>query len=259
MPAVHVTSSVAGRVLRIAMARPEKKNALTGAMYLALAAAIAAGEADPAVRVLLLHGAPDVFTAGNDIEDFLRDARKSIGPDTPAVQFIRALSGATKPVVAAVQGAAVGIGTTLLMHCELVYCAEDASFIMPFVSLGLCSEFASALTMTLAAGYHKAAEKLLLAEPISAAEALEMRIVNRVLPGGQVLAFAQRQADRLAALPPNSVRETKRLMKQAWRAQLDAALRDDLGTVARLLGSPEATEAFQAFLQKRTPDFSQFD
>lgn len=256
---MHIQSTVAGRVLRIAIARPEKKNALTGEMYLALAAAIAAGEAEPKVRVLLLQGTPEVFTAGNDIEDFLRYAQQSIGPETPAVKFIEALSTTKKPVVAAVQGAAVGIGTTLLMHCELVYCSEDASFIMPFVSLGLCSEFASALTMTLAAGYHKAAEKLLLAEPITAAEALEMRIVNRVLPADQVLDFAVRQAERLAELPPNSVRETKRLMKQVWRKQQDEALQDDFSSVARLLGSREAKEAFRAFLEKRKPDFSQFD
>jgi enoyl-CoA hydratase/carnithine racemase len=176
----------------------------------------------------------------------------------PVYRFVEALGFAEKPVIAAVNGAAVGIGTTMLLHCDLVYCADNAMFSMPFVSLGLCTEFASSLTVPLAAGYHKAAEKLLLAEPISAEEALEMHIVNRILPPAEVLPFARKQAARFNALPPTSVRQTKRLMKAGWKAAIDNILRDEATTFGRLLSSPEAKEAFSAFLARRKPDFNQF-
>ncbi len=170
-------------VARIAIARPEKKNAITVAMYQAMADAIGAAHDDGAVRAILIHGEKDIFTAGNDLEDFMKNP--PTGMDAPVFQFMQALGLSEKPVVAAINGAAVGIGTTMLMHCDLVYCADNAMFSMPFVSLGVCSEFASSLTIPLAAGFHKAAEKLLLAEPISAEEALEMKIVNRILPPGR--------------------------------------------------------------------------
>ena len=243
-------------VARIAIARPEKKNAITVAMYQAMADAIGAAHDDGTVRAILIHGEKDVFTAGNDLEDFMKNP--PAGMDAPVFQFMQALGLSEKPVVAAVNGAAVGIGTTLLMHCDLVYCADNAMFSMPFVSLGLCSEFASSLTIPLAAGYHKAAEKLLLAEPISAEEALDMKIVNRILPPGEVLDYAIRQAERFNALPPASVRETKRLMKHSWRSMTEKLILEEAKSFEKMLRSAEAKEAFSAFFERRKPDFSRF-
>jgi enoyl-CoA hydratase/carnithine racemase len=253
---VSIAVQTINGVARIAIARPEKKNAITVAMYQAMADAIGAAHEDGTVRAILIHGEPDIFTAGNDLEDFLKNP--PAGMDAPVFQFMQMLGLAEKPVVAAVNGAAVGIGTTMLMHCDLVYCADNAMFSMPFVSLGVCSEFASSLTIPLAAGFHKAAEKLLLAEPISAEEALEMKIVNRILPPGEVLDFAIRQAKRFNALPPASVRETKRLMKAGWRAMTEKLIVDEAKTFEKLLRGAEAKEAFTAFFERRKPDFSRF-
>jgi enoyl-CoA hydratase/carnithine racemase len=243
-------------VTHIRIARPEKKNAITVAMYQSMADAVAAAHDDPAIRAILFCGERDIFTAGNDLEDFMNNPPQ--GMDAPVFRFMQALGFAEKPVVAAVNGAAVGIGTTMLMHCDLVYCADNAMFSMPFVSLGLCSEFASSLTIPLGAGFHKAAEKLLLAEPISAEEALEMKIVNRILPPGEVLEYATRQAERFNALPPASVRETKRLMKSAWRSMSEKLIVDEAKSFERLLRGAEAKEAFSAFFERRKPDFSRF-
>jgi enoyl-CoA hydratase/carnithine racemase len=241
-------------IARIEIARPERKNALTAQMYGALADALGAAAADASVRAVVLHGAPDVFSAGNDILDFLQ--RPVVEGNTETVRFMQALMTHERPLVAAVNGAAVGIGTTLLMHCDLVYAADDAKFSMPFVSLGLCPEYASSLLVPLAAGYHRAAEKLLLGEPISAEEALEMGIVNRLLPPGEVLDYALRQARRFCALPPEAVRESKRLLKAGWRAAVQQTMSTELESFARLLKSPESREALQAFLERRKPDFA---
>ena len=243
-------------VARIEIARPEKKNALTAAMYQAMADAIAAAHDDAAVRAILIHGQPSIFCAGNDLEDFLNNP--PAGLDAPVFQFMQALGTAEKPVVAAVHGAAVGIGTTMLMHCDFVYAADNAMFSMPFVSLGICAEFGSSMLVPLAAGYHKAAEKLLLGEPISAEEAVEMRIVNRLLPPGEVLAYATRQAQRFNTLPPASVRATKRLMKSGWKAVVEKVIMDEGQTFAKMLTQGEAREAMSAFLERRKPDFSAF-
>jgi enoyl-CoA hydratase/carnithine racemase len=243
-------------VARIQIARPERKNAITVDMYAALAEAFTAAEADASVRAILLHGQPDVFTAGNDVEDFLR--RPPQGPDAPVFRFMAALSGAAKPVVAAVNGVAVGIGATLLLHCDLVYCADDSRFSFPFVNLGLCAEFASSLLLPLAAGYHRAAEKLMLGDPLSAEEAVEMGLVNRIVPPGQVLEHAGRQCARLSQLPVHSVRETKRLMKSGWSTAIARAIADENEALHRLIARPEAREAFQAFVERRKPDFSKF-
>ena len=243
-------------VARIEIARPEKKNALTAAMYQAMADAIAAAHDDAAVRAILIHGQPSIFCAGNDLEDFLKNP--PAGLDAPVFQFMQALGTAEKPVVAAVHGAAVGIGTTMLMHCDFVYAADNAMFSMPFVSLGICAEFGSSMLVPLAAGYHKAAEKLLLGEPISAEDAVEMRIVNRLLPPGEVLAQATRQAQRFNTLPPASVRATKRLMKSGWKAVVEKVIMDEGQTFAKMLTQGEAREAMSAFLERRKPDFSKF-
>jgi enoyl-CoA hydratase/carnithine racemase len=243
-------------VARIEIARPEKKNALTVAMYQAMADAIAAANDDGAVRSLLIHGQKDIFTAGNDLEDFMKNPPS--GMDAPVFRFMQALGYCEKPVVAAVNGAAVGIGTTMLMHCDLVYCADNAMFSMPFVSLGLCSEFASSVLVAMNAGYHKAVEKLLLADPISAEEAVEMKIVNRILPPNEVLDYAVKQAERFNRLPPASVRETKRLMKASWRSMIEKVIVDEAKSFGAMLRQPEAKEAFAAFYERRAPDFSRF-
>ena len=251
-----ILTETAEAVARIQIARPERKNAITVAMYAALTDAVAAAEADASVRVILLHGQPDVFSAGNDLEDFLRAPPQQ--PDAPVFRFMAALSGAVKPVVAAVNGAAVGIGSTMLLHCDLAYCADDSRFSLPFVNLGLCPEFGSSLLLPLSAGYHRAAEKLLLGEPASAEEALEMGLVSRILPPAEVLGHAKRQCTRLAQLPPAALRETKRLMKAGWREATAHAIADESAAFGRLLQSAEAREAFSAFLDRRTPDFSKF-
>jgi enoyl-CoA hydratase/carnithine racemase len=253
-----IKTETADGVARIEIARPEKKNALTVAMYQQLADAVTAANADAQVRAIVIHGQPEIFTAGNDLEDFMAQTSREQGMDAPVFQFMRALTGSEKPVIAAVNGAAVGIGTTLLMHCDLVYCSDNAIFSMPFVSLGLCTEFASSLLVPLAAGYHRAAEKLLLSEPISAEEAVEMHIVNRILPPNEVLAHAKRQAARFTQLPPGSVRETKRLLRAGWKTTIEKTIVEESMSFARLLASPEAKEAFTAFFERRKPDFTRF-
>lgn len=241
-------------IASIELARPERKNAITAEMYAQLADAFGAVDADASVRAVVVHGTPAVFSAGNDIHDFLE--RPPVAEDASAVRFMRALATQELPVIAAVNGAAVGIGATMLMHCDLVYCADDAMFSMPFVSLGLCPEFASSLLVPLSAGYHKAAEKLLFGEPISAEEALDMGLVNRLLPPGEVVEYALRQARRFCALPPAAVRATKRLLKSAWRGAVDAAMGGEMTLFRELLASPESRQAFSAFLERRKPDFS---
>jgi enoyl-CoA hydratase/carnithine racemase len=251
-----IRTHTADGVATIEIARPDKKNALTVAMYQQMADAIGAAHDDATVRAILIHGQPDIFTAGNDLEDFMKNPPAD--EKAPVFQFMAALGYAEKPVIAAVNGAAVGIGTTMLLHCDFAYCADNAMFSMPFVSLGLCSEFASSLLVPLNAGYHKAAEKLLLGEPMSAEEALEMRIVNRILPPGEVLDYARKQALRFNGLPPTSVRETKRLMKAGWRSVTEKLIQDEARSFARMLRTEEAKEAFNAFFERRKPDFSRF-
>ena len=249
------TANVDG-VFRIEIARPEKKNALSMAMYAAMAEAIAAAHDDGTVRALVIHGQPDVFTAGNDIEDFMK--HPPTGPDAPVFRFMMALGMAEKPVIAAVNGPAVGIGTTLLYHCDLAYCGAHAMFSMPFVALGLCPEFGSSLLAPLSAGYRKAAEKILLSEPISPAEAVEMRLINQVLDDDKVLEHAMAQAARFNRLPPAAVRESKRLMRLALKPMLEKLIEEEARAFSRMLTRPEAREAFTAFFERRKPDWSQF-
>jgi enoyl-CoA hydratase/carnithine racemase len=236
--------------------RPEKKNAITAAMYQSMADGFTAAEADPTVRVIVLAGHPNIFTAGNDLEDFMKQP-PSTGA-SPVFQFMSALKGASKPVVAAVAGAAVGVGTTMLLHCDLVYAADNAKFSMPFSQLGLCPEFSSSLLLPRLAGYQRAAEKLMLGEAFLAEEAQAMGLVNRVLPAGELDAFAQAQAAKLAALPASSVRITKQLMKQGMADEINRQMEAEGEHFRRMLTAPEAKEAFTAFFEKRKPDFSRF-
>ncbi len=253
---MSIATATVNGVARIQIARPEKKNAISAAMYQSMADAIAAAHDDAAVRALVIHGQSDIFTAGNDLEDFVKNPPS--GLDAPVFQFMQALGYAEKPVVAAVNGPAVGIGTTMLMHCDLVYCADNSVFSMPFVALGICPEFASSLLVPLAAGYHKAVEKLLLGDPISADEAAEMKIVNRVLPRDDVLKHALEQAERFNQLPPASVRTTKRLLRAGWKATTEKVMTEEVKSFSAMLRSEEAKEAFAAFFERRKPDFSRF-
>jgi len=246
------TATVNG-VATIEIARPEKKNAITQAMYRQMAEVLVAANADAAVRAVLVTGQPGIFTSGNDIEDFVQ---RSAGQESPAFVFMRALMGCEKPVIAAVTGAAIGIGTTLLLHCDLVYVSDEARLAMPFVSLGLVPEFASSVLAPRVMGRVHAAEKLLLGEPFSAIEAVELGIANAVLPAGEVVRHARHVAERFNALPPGAVRETKKLLRRADQAALHEAIGIEGRVFAERLQSPEAKEAFSAFFQKRKPDFS---
>lgn len=244
---------VDGAVATIAFNRPEKKNAITAAMYQAAADALKEAGSDDAVRVIVITGDGGCFTAGNDLEDFLQ--RPPQGDDSPVTQFMNALRTTAKPVVAAVPGLAIGIGTTLLMHCELVYAADTAKFAMPFTQLGLCPEFASSVLLPRLAGYQRAAEKLLLGEPFHAAEAEKMGFVNRVLPAEELMPFVHAQAAKLAALPAESLRVTKQLMKADLQTPVAAAMLTEMQHFMRMLNGPDAKEAFTAFVEKRKPVF----
>jgi len=240
----------------IEIARPEKKNALTQAMYTAMAEALNAANAEPAVRSVLIVGQPGIFTSGNDLEDFMQ--RPPQGDDSPVFRFMQALLDCEKPVIAAVTGAAVGIGTTLLLHCDLVYVSDEARLAMPFVSLGLVPEYASSLLIPALMGHAKAAEKLMLGEPFTGSDAVDCGIANAVLPAGEVVNHARRMAERFNALPPSAVRDTKRLMRAPQKARVREVMAAEGALFSQRLRSPEAMEAFQAFFQKRKPDFSQF-
>jgi enoyl-CoA hydratase/carnithine racemase len=253
------TATING-VATIEIARPEKKNALTVAMYQALAEALNAAREDGAVRAVLITGQPGIFTSGNDVEDFLTrpPGQGSDSMDSPVFRFMRALLDCDKPVVAAVTGAAIGIGTTMLLHCDLVYVSDEARLAMPFVALGLVPEYASSLVVPQLMGHRRAAEKLLLGDPFTPEQAVDCGIASAVLPAAEVVAHARRVAERFNALPPGAVREAKQLMRAPERERLLQTIRTEGEIFGRRLRSPEAMEAFQAFLQKRKPDFSRF-
>jgi len=254
----HILLERQGAIQRIRINRPEKKNALTAAMYAAFAEAILAADRDPGVRVMLIGGAGDAFTAGNDLQDFLAHAPQGGGP-RPVLDFLQVFSHAAKPIVAAVHGVAVGVGTTMLAHCDLVYAAEGTKFSMPFVNLGLCPENASSFLLPAILGYQRAAELLMFGEPFDATKAREIGLVNAVVPPAELAATAAAAAQKLASKPPASLRLTKRLMRRAWMPEIEAALAEESRAFAERLSSPEAKEAFTAFFEKRPPDFSRFD
>jgi enoyl-CoA hydratase/carnithine racemase len=253
---MEIATSKENGILTIEFNRIEKKNAITAAMYQSMADVLNEGEADTSVRAILIAGKPEAFTAGNDLQDFLMNPPRDI--DAPVFQFMKALSGSSKPVVAAVAGNAVGIGTTLLMHCDLVYCADNAKFSMPFTQLGLCPEFCSSVLLARTAGYARAAEKLMLGEAFGAQEAYDMGLVCKVLPVDQLRDYAQGQAAKLVALPASSIRTTKRLMKGHDAEALNTKMMEEIKYFSEMLRSPEAKEAMQAFFEKRKPDFTKF-
>lgn len=252
-----IKSEAAGGVARIRFDRLDKKNAITVQMYAQLGAALAAADADQQVRAVLLSGTAECFTAGNDVADFLKAPRDP--GSSPARALFDALPNMKKPVVAAVGGPAIGIGTTMLLHCDLVYAAPNARFQLPFVPLGIVPEFGSTFLLPRLAGYQRAAELLLLGQPFTAQKALEAGIVTAVVPQENLLAEAEKAATTLAALPPESIRLTKRLLKARYAEPLAATIEEETRLFTERLSSPEAKEAMSAFLEKRKPDFSRFE
>ncbi len=236
-----------GGVLRLTLARPEKKNALTGAMYDALLDAFEAASSDDRIGAILIAGSGGAFTAGNDIGDFLSFAAEPA--KAPPFRFIRALAALDKPLVAAVEGVAVGIGTTLLLHCDLAYAAPSATFRMPFVDLGLVPEAGSSLLLTQRVGPAKAAELLMLGEGFDAAEAQRLGIVNAIVPAEGLVEHALAKAGALAAKPRDALLTTRRLLR-GDRAPLMAAIEAEAQAFGRALASDEARTAFMAFLSR---------
>lgn len=258
---MSIKTATLNGVATIEIARPEKKNALTVAMYQAMADALNAARADAKVRAVLITGQPGIFTSGNDIEDFMSRPPGQGGSnaaESPVFLFMQALLDCDKPVVAAVTGAAIGIGTTMLLHCDFVYVSDEARLAMPFVGLGLVPEFASSLLVPQLMGHVRAAEKLLLGDPFTPQDAVDCGIANAVLPASEVVNHARRVAERFNHLPPGAVREAKQLMRGPQRETVVETIRREGALFAARLRSPEAMEAFQAFFQKRKPDFTKF-
>ncbi len=244
-----VRHSDADGVRTLVIDRPDKRNAITAAMYTALADALVAAREDAGVAVVVITGAGATFTAGNDLRDFLR--APPAAADSPVFRFLMALVDFDKPLVAAVRGAAVGIGTTMLLHCDLVYAAPSARFQLPFVSLGLVPEAASTLLLPRLVGQHRAAEWLLLGEPFDAAAAAAGGLVNAIIPDEALDAHAAAKARALAAKPRAALRHTKRLLR-ADMAEVKAAMQREADLFLEALRSPEAQAAFRAFLEKAT-------
>ena len=253
-PSADILSHIDAGVMTLTINRVDKKNSITSAMYSVMADALDAAQLDAAVRAVVIQGHETIFSAGNDIGDFLNKPPST--QDSPVFRFLRGISTFPKPIVAAVCGPAVGIGTTMLLHCDLIYAGDNAAFSMPFVNLGLCPEAASSLLVPQLMGYPRAAEALLLGEPFMAESALEMGLINRIVPPAEVNALAQRQAQKLAAKPISSLMETKRLMKKANAPLLAECMAEEGVSFGRMLAEPASREAFTAFMQKRKPDFS---
>lgn len=244
-----IDTTIRDGVMSITFARPEKKNAITAAMYAAMAGALRAASADDAVRAVVIAGTPGVFTAGNDLGDFL--ANPPVDLDQPVVHFMDAFIDLDKPVIGAVTGNAVGVGVTLLLHCDLAYLAEGAILTMPFVALGLVPEFGSTQLLPQRLGHARAAEHLLLGEPMNAAEALACGLVNAVLPPAEVVPRAMHAAARLCALPADAIKASKRLLRGPQREATRRAIRAEMEIFAARLSSPEARTALRAFFERR--------
>lgn len=253
MTSPFIRTETSEGVATIELARPEKKNALTIEMYLAIAEAIERAEAAPTVRAIVIQGQPGIFSAGNDLDDFLN--RPLGGREGPLSPFMLALLNAAKPVVAAVTGPAVGVGVTLLLHCDIVYLADDARLMLPFVTLGLVPEFGSSFLLPRLMGPARAAEKILLGQPITPAEAVECGLASAVCPAAEVVPRARRAALRLAGLPPEAVQTTKRLLRAGYQQRVVETAETETRLLAERLKSAEAQEAFRAFLEKRRPVF----
>ena len=250
----EILTHIDAGVMTITFNRLDKKNSITSSMYAAMADAVAQARTDTSVKVVVFQGHETIFSAGNDIGDFLNQPPST--QESPVFRFLRGIATLEKPVLAAVAGPAVGIGTTMLFHCDLVYAGDNAAFSMPFVNLGLCPEAASSLLAPRMFGYHRAAEALLLGEPFFAEAAQEVGLVNRVVPPTEVNGYAQSQARKLAAKPLSSLIETKRLMKGGQQQEVLQKMDEEGQSFGRMLREPAAREAFGAFMEKRKPDFS---
>jgi enoyl-CoA hydratase/carnithine racemase len=241
-------------VLRVELNRPAKLNAMTSAMYMTLADIFNGAARDEGVRVVLWHGAGASFCAGNDLEDFLKNPP---GPgESPQARLMNALLDFDKPLVAAVQGAAIGGGTTMLLHCDFVYAGESARFQMPFINLAVVPEFGSSCIVPARIGHLRAAELILLGSPFDAKRAAELGLVTHVIPDQSLLATATETARKLALKPAGALQASKRLMKRPFREQIKAAMISENEEFSVQVRSEDAKEAFTAFLEKRKPDFT---
>jgi len=250
----HVTTALDAGILTVTLARPDKKNALTNAMYGVLADALQRAETDPAIRVVVLQGDGDSFTAGNDLADFAAQSQGLHKGERHVLRFLDGLARATRPLVAAVQGNAVGVGTTMLLHCDLVYVADTARLTTPFVNLALVPEAASSLLLPARIGYARAFAMFALGEAVDAATAVAIGLANAVVPQAELRARARAAAETLAKRPLGALAHTKALMRgtDAIRAQMDR----EGAIFQERLKSAEAREAFAAFAERRQPDFS---
>lgn len=244
----EIVSRCENGIFEIEIDRPSKKNALTEAMYLELTKALIAAENDSSVKVILLYGQPFCFTAGNDLKDFLENP--PLGRDATVFKMLRQFAHLTKPLILAVNGAAIGIGTTICFHADLVYCGESTKFQLPFVRLGLVPEFASSLLLPKLAGHAKAFEYMVLGEAFNAETALNIGMINGIYKDETYLTAAKQKAVELAALPSAAVIESKRLLKKPILDSILKAIDDEADVFAKLLVSPEAKAKFDAFLKK---------
>lgn len=251
----HIRTELSDGVLSVTLTRADKKNAITQAMYAALSDAMERAKTDDAIRAVLLRAEGDSFSAGNDIGDFIAIGSQTEKPfDMSVFRYLKSLADLDKPLVAAVKGRAVGIGLTMLLHCDLVVVADDALLSVPFVNLALAPEAASSLLLPAAIGHQRAFELFALGEVIDGKTALAWGLANRAVPAGDVDATAAELAAKVAARAPNSIRKTKRLMRDA--EALWALMQREGEAFGSQMKSPEAMEAFTAFTQKRAPDFS---
>jgi enoyl-CoA hydratase/carnithine racemase len=250
----EIVTGRAGSILRIQLNRPKRRNAMTSAMYVALAGILNQAANDENTRVVLWHGAGESFCAGNDIEDFLKNPP---GPgESPQAQLMKAMIEFDKPLIAAVQGAAIGGGTTMLLHCDFVYAGESAKFQMPFINLALVPEFGSSSLVPARIGHLRAAELILLGSPYDARRALELGLVTQVAPDQDLLSIATAAAQKLAVKPAGALQASKRLMKQPFHEQIKAAMKAENEEFSAQVRSEDAREALTAFLEKRKPDFT---
>ena len=242
----NISVALSNHILSVQLTRPAKKNALTPAMYDSLREAIERANADTEIRVLTLTGSGDSYCAGNDLNSFLAE------PGSPAAaQFIRAIATAQVPIVAAVNGVAVGVGLTMLLHCDFVYAAADARFNFAFIDLGLLPEAGSTYLLPRSLGYARAAELLMLGSPFDADKARELGIVNRVVAADQLAELAQATAERLAAKPPEALRQTKLLLRRGSKAALEETMALELDMIGQRLASDEVRAIMQAFFERR--------
>ncbi len=255
MSEIVLTESV-DRVLRVQLNRPKKKNALNTAMYGAIAKAITQGEEDRNIRVILVHGTKDYFSAGNDIGDFQNVS--SMDGVNPIRDFYNALTTSKKPLIAAVNGFAIGVAITMLLHFDLVYAGQSATFRAPFVDLALCPDMGSTYILPRVLGHHRATEIFLFCDALTAEQALQFGMINKIFPDDQVLENSLALAKQLAAKAPASIRITKMLLKKYPADKINDANIKEFTNMVKCISSREAREVFKAFLEKRKPDFSKF-